>query len=314
MKAIVLTYAPITKKEENLLQNTKIFKIACNWHAENLKPDLRLVLDDKETIKKALEVGKQKIISGNYPYPDKRVETVTYLPVRHSSLISCVDYLIINGYTDILLIANNQVTNGKNISDDFQKMNIDGINSVKDYAYIYKYNDNAVFDVPTKTIEEFLKMTENIENLVLGKEEPKKNVDRLIKPLAFSESYRYKVQTKGYDNESIENGALIANILPESIQQKILSGDKVVEYNGLVITRITGVKETKNNKKDSEKDGMSYDEMKDFVKKHNIKVENQKKETLIKAIEDYLNNDKDDEKDQTDSDLNNDKDDETKGE
>lgn len=290
MKAIVLTYAPITKKEENLLKNTKIFKIACNWHAENLKPDLRLVFDDKETIKKALEVGKQKIISGNYSYPDKRVETAYYLPNRHSTLIGCVDYLIINGYTEILLVANNLKTNQKDISSDFQKNNIDGINSVKDCAYIYKYSDDAVFDVPTKTIEEFLKMSDEIENLILGNEEPKKEEKSLLKNLAFSDAYRYTVKTKGYDNESIENGTLLNAILPLSKKQEILSGKEVVEFDNLIITRITGIKKKNQETKGDKTEQMSYQGMKDYIKKYNITVSDKTKANLEKVIAEHKKN------------------------
>ena len=118
-KAIVLTYAPTTEEEKQLLINTDIFKVACNWHGEEFKPDVRITLDKDETIEKALAVGNQTIISIGYPYKHKRVVERFDLPKRFSSLISCVDYLYTEGYTDILLVANNLKTNQKNISNSF---------------------------------------------------------------------------------------------------------------------------------------------------------------------------------------------------
>ena len=37
-KAIVLTYAEVTKEEKKLLQNTDVFKIATNFQRQNLNP------------------------------------------------------------------------------------------------------------------------------------------------------------------------------------------------------------------------------------------------------------------------------------
>ena len=45
-KAIVLTYAPVTKSEAELLKNTDIFKIATNFSAAELNPNIRLTADD----------------------------------------------------------------------------------------------------------------------------------------------------------------------------------------------------------------------------------------------------------------------------
>lgn len=242
MKAIVLTYAPVSKKEEKLLKNTDIFKVACNWHSEDLKPDVRITLDRDETIKKCLDVGNQPVLSLQFDYDHPRVKRIYNLPKRLSSLISCCDYLIANGYNQILLVATNTVTNQKEISSGFQNINIEGINSVKEYAHIYKYRDDAVFDLNTRTIEEFLTMTD--ENLILGTTEENKE-NPLLKGLVFTDAYLFKVQSKGFNNESIESGKLLDGLLPANKKQEILNGAITIEYNGLEITRITGVEEPK---------------------------------------------------------------------
>lgn len=290
-RAIVLTYAPVTEEEKELLLTTDELKIACNWHAEDLKPDLRLTLDNEKTIKKCLEVGNQTIISGSFRYDDERVKVDFSLPKRYSSLISCCDYLIQNGYTHILLVANNQQANNKKITTDFQKLNKDGINSLKDYAYIFKYRDEAVFDVPTRTVKEFLMM--NAEEMILGTTEEVKEI-KLLKGLAFSDAYLYRVQTKGLNNASIENGKALDCILPFDKKQEVLSGKVKIEYNNLLIERITGVtpgkEEEKEEVKEEEKptksipETMTYPEMKKYVQENNIKTKSMKKEDLIKAI------------------------------
>ena len=250
MKAIVLTYAPVSKEEEKLLKNTDIFKVACNWHSEDLKPDVRITLDRDETIKKSLDVGNQPVLSLQFDYDHPRVKRVYNLPKRLSSLISCCDYLIANGYNQILLVATNTVTNQKAISTGFQKINLDGIDSVKDYAHIYKYRDDAVFNLNTRTIEEFLTMTD--ENLILGTTE-ETSENPLLKGLVFTDAYLFKVQTKGFNNVSIESGSSLDSLLPVSKKKEILSGKVTIEYNGLEITRITGVEPEKKEEPKEEK-------------------------------------------------------------
>lgn len=289
-KAIVLTYAPVSEEEEKLLKKTDVFKIACNGHAENLKPHVRLTLDNAETIKKCLEVGNQKVLSLSYDYDDKRVKRIHNLPKRYSSLLSCCDYLVSEGYTHILLVANNKQANNKDITTDFQKLNREGINSLKDYAYIYKYSDDAVFDVKTRKVKEFLMM--NAEEMILGVTEEKKE-NKLLKGMAFSEAYLYRVNTKGLKNYSIESGRLLDNLLPDNKKSEILSGKVTIEYNGTEITRITGVEEEKEEEKAPEKEektgdtpdrNMTYPQMKKYVQDNKIKVDSMKKEDLIKAI------------------------------
>ena len=232
-----------------------------------------------------MEVGNQEVLSLSFDYDDKRVKRIRNLPKRYSSLISCCDYLVSKGYTHILLVANNRQTNQKAISSGFQRQNRLGINSLKDYAYIFKYSDEAVFDVSTRTVKEFLMMKD--EDLILGTPEEKKE-NKLLKGLAFSDAYLYKVQTKGLNNASIESGCSLDAILPYAKKQEILNGAEKIEYNNLIIERITGV-ETKEEEKAPEKEetpdkNMTYPQMKKYVQDNNIKVKSMKKEDLIKAI------------------------------
>lgn len=82
------------------------------------------------------------------------------------------------------------------------------------------------------------------ENLILGTEE-EKTENPLLKGLVFSDAFLFKVKTKNLNNESIESGALIENLLPFELKNRIIAGEKTVEYNGLEITRITEVSESK---------------------------------------------------------------------
>ena len=105
MKAIILTYAPITKKEAELLKNTDVFKIATNFSASELKPNVRLTADD--IVQKCLDCDNCEVVSLNYDLEKPRVINGCYLPKRHSSLLSCVDYLYLKGFTSVLLVASN---------------------------------------------------------------------------------------------------------------------------------------------------------------------------------------------------------------
>lgn len=240
-KAIVLTYAPISKEEEKLLKNTDIFKIACNWHAENLKPNKRLIVD-KKIIDKVKAVGKQNIVTLNEYYDDERLEDYRHLPRRNSTLPSCVDYLVEHDFTDVLLVANNLVTNGQEISINFQNNNRKLINQLTNVIDIYKYSENGVFDVPHLSIKEFLNMREKLtpEEKLLGYKEPKKKT--LLELCAFTDSYLYEVKTKGLDNASEETGEIVDGILPLEKKKEILEGAIEIEYNGLIIKRLTGNK------------------------------------------------------------------------
>ena len=229
-KAIVLTYAPTTEEEKQLLKDTNIFKIATNFSVPDLKPNIRLTADD--IIDKCLNCDTCPVLSLNYDLDKKGVINAHYLPQRHTSLVSCIDYLLLNGFTHILLIATNP-------DSETCKMNYEGVNQLKNYIYLYKYTKNGNFDIPHKTVKEFI-MDEFItdEDKILGMEEP---VKRLLDMTALTDSCLYEVSAEGKSNVSIENGLLINTILPLAQKQKLLRGETELTYNGTVIKRITAV-------------------------------------------------------------------------
>lgn len=247
MKAIVLTHAPITKKEQELLKNTDIFKIACNNYCAELNPNLRLCADD--IVDKCLICDNCPVVSLNYDLDKTGVINGSYLPNRHTTLVSCVDYLYLDGYTSILLVASNP-------DSATYKLNIEGINSIKDCLYLYKYSENCNLDIPYKSIKDFIMMTE--EDKLLGNNENSEKV--LLKKLIFTSAYKYEVHTKDRDNKSIESGEIINNILPVNKKEELLQGAEEIEYNGLVIKRLTGIKAKEEPKKEVE-------EIKEPVKK-----------------------------------------------
>lgn len=247
MKAIVLTHAPITKKEQELLKNTDIFKIACNNYCAELNPNLRLCADD--IVDKCLICDNCPVVSLNYDLDKTGVINGSYLPNRHTTLVSCVDYLYLKGFTSILLVASNP-------DSATYKLNIEGINSIKDCLYLYKYSENCNLGIPYKSIKDFIMMTE--EDKLLGNNENSEKV--LLKKLIFTSAYKYEVHTKDRDNKSIESGEIINNILPVNKKEELLQGTEEIEYNGLVIKRLTGIKAKEEPKKEVE-------EIKEPVKK-----------------------------------------------
>lgn len=237
MKAIILTYAPVNKKEKELLKNTNIFKIATNFSAAELKPDLRLCIDN--IVNKCLNCDSCPVVSINYDLEKERVINGCYLPKRHTTLVSCIDYLYLKGYTSILLIATNP-------DSATCKLNIEGINSLKDCLYLYKYKKECNLDIPYKSIGDFIMQTE--EDKLLGiQEEPEK---KLLKKTIFTDAFQFEVWTEGYNNKSVESGALIDSILPFEYKQRLLEGIEEINYNGTMIKRLTGVNPVKEEIKE----------------------------------------------------------------
>ena len=238
MKAIVLTYAKLTKNEQELIKNTDIFKIACNFHCAELKPNVRLCADN--IVKKCLDCDNCKVVSLNYDLElNNRVINGCYLPKRHTTLVSCVDYLYLQGYTSILLVATNP-------DSPTCKLNIEGIDSIKDCLYLYKYSNDCNLDIPYKSIKDFIMMTE--EEKLLGVKETAEK--KLLKTTIFTDSCLYEVQSEGKNNKSIENGTLLENILPAIEKQKLLEGLEEINYNGLIIKRLTGIKPKEESKEE----------------------------------------------------------------
>ena len=240
MRAIILTYAPVTKEEAKLLKNADVFKIATNFSAAELKPNLRLCADN--IVQKCLDCDTCDVVSVNHDLERERVINACYLPKRHSTLLYCIDYLYLKGYSEVLLVATNP-------DSATSKINYIGVNGMKDCLYLYKYTKDGNLDIPYKSVKEFLSMTD--EERLLGEVElaPKKLIEKTI----FTDSCRYEVQTIGRDNKSIESGAIIASILPYDIKEQFLYGviDEV-DYNGLHIKKITQLVPKKEEVKEEE--------------------------------------------------------------
>ena len=226
MKALVLTYAPITKQEASLLKNTDVYKIACNNYCAELKPNIRLTADN--IVQKCLDCDTCDVISLNYELERKRVINGCYMPVRHSSLLSCIDYLYLNGFTSVLLVASNP-------DSATCKINYEGVNDIKDCLNLYKYSKNGNFDIPYMSIKEFLMLTD--EEKLLGIEKTPER--KLFKKTIFTDAVKYSIKTEGKENESIENGSTIDSILPYELKLKLLEGVEEIKYSGMVIKRIT---------------------------------------------------------------------------
>ncbi len=237
MKAIILTYAPVDKTEAKLLRETKIFKIATNYSAVDLKPDLRLTADN--IVQKCLDCDKCNVVSINHDLNKKRVINACHLPKRYSSLLSCIDYLYLKGYTDVLLVASNP-------DSATCKINYKGVNDIKDCLNLYKYTKDGNFDIPFKSVKEFLMLTE--EEKLLGKEETAKK--KLVAKTIFTDAVKYEIHSKGKENYSIESGTLINNILPAIEKQKLLEGLEEIEYNGIIIKKLTQIAPKKEEKEE----------------------------------------------------------------
>lgn len=228
-KAIVLTYADITKADAKLLKETDVYKIACNTYCADLKPDIRLCSDD--IVEKCLNCDTCPVISTNYDLNKDRVINGNYLPKRHTTLVSCIDYLMLQGYTHILLVATNPAGTAT------YKLNLKYTDSLKDCLYLYKYTKEGTFNVPVMTIKEFLSMEKlTDEEKILGYTEPPK---KLLNETLFTDACLYEVETIGYNNKSTETGELILNILNYEQRQRLLNGELEIEYNGLRVKRIT---------------------------------------------------------------------------
>lgn len=276
MKAIILTYAKLTKEEAKLLRDTDVYKIACNNYCAELKPDIRLCADN--IVDKCLECDSCPVISCNYDFNKERVINGSYLPNKHSSLLYCIDYLYLKGYTEVLLVATNPP------STNTYKINLNGVDFMKDCINLYQYSKEGTFNVPVKTVKEFLMLTD--EEKLLGMTEPRER--NFIEKTIFTEACQYEVCTQGKNNVSIETGRIIGDILPTEEKKRLLNGESEIVYNGLVIRKLTALvpekkeKEPEANRVDA--DAMTYQELAAYVKRNNIKAKSNKKADLIEAI------------------------------
>ena len=152
MKAILLTYAPVTKDEEELIRNTDIFKIALNNHAEEMKPDIRICSD--YILNDLLTHFPQNVISvrEKLRYYSKRVIYPEF-EFKGSTIVSGVDWLIENGYKDILIVGDNKVN-----TPAFQNIvskNLFTLLFTPD-VHIFQYT-NGNFLLPVMSVEQFIK-------------------------------------------------------------------------------------------------------------------------------------------------------------
>ena len=231
-KAIILTYAPVTKEEKELLKNTKVFKIATNFSAVDLNPDIRLTADN--IVDKCLDCDNIPVVSLNYDLERERVINACKLPKRHSSLLSCIDYLYIQGFNQVLLVASNP-------DSATCKINYEGINNIKDCLYLYKYTKDGNMDIPYKSIKEFLMLTDEEKLLGITEKSPKKLFEKTV----FTDAFKYEIWLEGKENKSIESGDLIKNIVPLDVRERFLTGETEITYNGMCIKMLTELKAPK---------------------------------------------------------------------
>lgn len=153
-KAIVLTYAPVPEYEQKILRNTKIFKIALNNHAEVFKPDIRICSD--YILAMICRNFPQKIISVRDAFRFKSNRVIkSDIEFKGATILCAVDWLIQEGYTDILIIGDNKVN-----TKQLQELIKTEIDKVKDKANIYQYTAGN-FNLPVKSITEFISNVTN---------------------------------------------------------------------------------------------------------------------------------------------------------
>ena len=149
MKAIILTYAPIQDSEWKILTETKIFKLALNQHAADLKPDARIITD--YVLPKIYKNHSEKIISvrEKLKYYSPRIEYPN-IEFKGLTIIAAVDYLILKNYDEILIVGDNKVHTIK-FRDEVNKE----IDKLSPKIKIYQYSQGN-FNLPQKSIKEFV--------------------------------------------------------------------------------------------------------------------------------------------------------------
>ena len=148
MKAIILTYAPISNTEKNILISTEIYKLALNHHCTEYCPDARIVTDYvllniykkfPETIISVRD--KPRIQSDRIKYFDKECKGAT--------IVSAIEYLIAENYDEILIVGNNRVNNIK-----FRNLVKENVEELSKHVKLYQYS-NGNFNIPVKSISDF---------------------------------------------------------------------------------------------------------------------------------------------------------------
>jgi len=149
MKAIILTYAPVRDFEREILLRTKIFKLALNQHASDLKPNARIITD--YILPRILKTCSERIISVREKLRcySLRVEYPN-IEFKGSTIIAGVEYLISKGYDEILIVGDNKVN-----SLEFREEVNRELNKLKSKAKIYQYSKGN-FNLGVKSISEFI--------------------------------------------------------------------------------------------------------------------------------------------------------------
>lgn len=138
VRILILTQKKLSNKDIKIIQNTDVFKIALNNHAQYLLPNARFTSD--YIVEEIQRIDKLPVYSSR----DKRGILVN---VAHSgsSLVDCCKWLLGN---EILLIADNKVH-----SKEFQNLIK---TKLKGLENIYKFTKTGNFDLPYISLEDFI--------------------------------------------------------------------------------------------------------------------------------------------------------------
>lgn len=150
MKAIILTFAPVSEEEKNILRNTNIVKVAINQHAEELKPTYR-ICSDYGIIGNLLENYSQNVITVREWVNHERLIYAGNISFKGSTMVACIEYLV-KDYDDILIIGDNTVH-----SESFKNrinQEIETITKNNPEVKIYQYRQGN-FNLPVESVKEF---------------------------------------------------------------------------------------------------------------------------------------------------------------
>ena len=151
MKALILTNIELSELEKHQLLETKIFKLAINQHAEELKPDARIFSDYVNLTKQHLKFPNEIIYSvrERLRQPCENIREIN-IDFKGSTIIAAIELLINLKFDELLLVADNTV-HGK----EFQDQIIENIKILREQIKIYQITDGN-FPVEIKEIKDFL--------------------------------------------------------------------------------------------------------------------------------------------------------------
>lgn len=153
MKAIILTFSPVSDEDKQLLVSTDITKIAINQHAEELNPTYRIV-SDYGIVGVLLERFPQKIVTLRDYATNERLIYAGHINFKGSTMIATVEYLISEKYDDILIVGDNTVHS--EIFKERVNKEMDIVRENNPDIKIFQYT-NGNFNLPVKSIQQFIK-------------------------------------------------------------------------------------------------------------------------------------------------------------